>query len=149
MISFRKITKKNVWDVVELNAGEKGHTYVALNSHTLLEAIFDNKLLYVRAIYINNDLIGLTYFYPYRNTVWISRFMIDHKYQGKGYGSKSFSKLLKYIKNKYSPTKIELSTSNPIAIKLYKKYGFVNNKNKRTSKFYKKYKENLLTLQLK
>jgi len=148
MISFRKITKKNLWNVVELDAGKKGREHVAPNSHTLLEAIFDNKLSYVKGIYNNDNLIGFTYFYPHRNTIWIGRFMIDCKYQGKGYGNKSFLALIKYIKNKYSPIKIELSTSNPIAINLYKKHGFISIDNKRTKKFYKKFKEHILTLQL-
>ena len=147
MITFRKITKKNLWHVVELNAGEEGEKHVALNSHTLLEAIFDNKLVYVKAIYYNDKLIGLTYFYPNRNnTIFITRFMIDYKYQGKGYGSKSFSKLLEVIKNKYSPKKIEISTSNPIAINLYKKFGFIIDNTQKGKNFYKKYNEHLMLL---
>ena len=148
MITFRKITKRNLWDVVKLNAGKEGNKHVALNSHTLLEAVFDNKLSGVRAIYNNNNLIGLTYFYLNKNTVWISRFMIDEKCQGKGYGSKSFLVLLKYLKNTYSPKKIELSTSNPIAMDLYKKCDFIEIKNKRAVEFYKKFKERILTLNL-
>jgi diamine N-acetyltransferase len=148
MIRFHKITKKNVWNIIELTAGEEGKKHVALNSHTLIEAIFDNKLSFVKAIYYNDKLIGLTYFYPSRNIIFISRFMIDDKYQGKGYGSKAFEKLIEFIKNKHSPLKIEVSTSNPIAINLYKKFGFIDTNNQRTQNFYKKYNEYILTLTL-
>ena len=44
MISFHKITKKNLWKIVELTAGEEGKKHISLNSHILLEAIFDNRL---------------------------------------------------------------------------------------------------------
>ena len=147
MIKFRKITKKNLWDVVNLNAGNKGNKHVAKNSHTLLEAIFDKKLIYMKAIYHNNKLIGMVYYYPYRNnTIIISRFMIDYKYQGMGYGNKSFFKILNIIKKKHSPKTIEISTSNPIAIKLYKKFGFVIDNKSKGKNFYKKYKEYMMIL---
>jgi len=61
--------------------------------------------------------------------------MIDQRYQGKGYGKQAFNKLLKYIKTKYKPSKIYISSSNPIAIELYKKFGFIKKNNKQTKIF--------------
>jgi len=43
MIKLRNISKNIVWRVVELSYGKKGEKYVAKNSHTLIEAIFDKK----------------------------------------------------------------------------------------------------------
>ena len=145
MIKLRNISKNIVWKVVELSPGKKGEKYVAKNSHTLIEAIFDKKIDNVKAISIDDKIIGLAYFPVYNKTVWISRFMIDQRYQGKGYGKQAFNKLLKYIKTKYKPSKIYISSSNPIAIELYKKFGFIKKNNKQTKNFYNKYKETLLS----
>tara|TARA_B100001094_G_scaffold252998_1_gene251236 strand:- start:1290 stop:1739 length:450 start_codon:yes stop_codon:yes gene_type:complete len=147
MIKLLKISKKNFWDVNDLYAGKIGSKHIATNTYTLLEAMYNNKLKYLRAIYNNNKLIGLVYFYPIRNVIWISRFMIDHKYQKKGYGSKSFKKLLQFIQKKYPNKSIELSTSNPLVIKkLQEKTNFELNNNKRGKKYYLNNKEYLLTL---
>lgn len=148
MIKLRGIKRSTLWDIACLSLGEEGERYIATNSDTILQAIFSKKLKYVKGIYHNKVPIGLTYFYPYRDSVWISRFMIDHKLQGQGYGTKAFKKVIDVIKEKYSPKTIKLSTSNPIAISLYNKFGFVNEKDDKAERFYDKYKEDLLTLRL-
>ena len=72
--------------------------------------------------------------------------MIDKKYQNKGLGNKSFEELINYIKQKESEKKIEISTANPIAKNLYQKHGFKLINNAKAKRFYRKYKEDLLTL---
>jgi diamine N-acetyltransferase len=69
--------------------------------------------------------------------MFVHRFMIDKKYQGKGYGSISFNLSLKYFINKYKPNKLIISSKNQIALNLYKKFGFVD-----TGKI--EYEENVL-----
>lgn len=144
-IKLKNVSKNNVWDIVELYPGAKGQKYVADNSHTLIEALFNKKLHNVKAIYSDDKIIGLVYFTHNNKNIWINRFMIDHKYQGKGYGSKAFNKILNYIKSKYKPSNIYISSSNNIALKLYQKFGFIKKNNKKTKMFYDKYKEILLT----
>ena len=86
-----------------------------------------------------------TYFYDkFQVSLIFNRFMIDKKYQGKGFGSKSFNLLLNYIKTKYNPSSIELTTSNPKAIKLYLKHGFILANNKKAKEIYNNFKEHLL-----
>jgi diamine N-acetyltransferase len=148
MISFLKVTKKNVWDIIKLQPGKTNEKHIASNSDTVIEATFDNRLEHVKAIYYDKKLLGLTYFYPFNGAIWICRFMIDEKYQGKGHGTKIFEHLIKHIKNKYSPTRIELSTDNPIAIKLFKKHEFVMMDNNRSKAFFKEYKEHIMILKI-
>jgi diamine N-acetyltransferase len=129
--------------LLNYHLAKKGEKYVAKNSHTLIEAIFDKKIDNVKAISIDDKIIGLVYFPVYNKTVWINRFMIDQRYQG--YGKEAFNKLLKYIKTKYKPSNIYISSSNPIAIELYKKFGFIKKNNKQTKNFYNKHIETLLS----
>lgn len=148
MITFKNVTKKNVWDIIKLQPGKKNEKHIASNSHTIIEATFDKRLEHVKAMYYNDILMGMTYFYPFNGAIWICRFMLDEKYQGKGNGDKIFEQLIKHIKKKYSPTRIELSTDNPIAMKMFKKHGFVLMDNTRSKAFYKEYEEQIMILKI-
>ena len=72
--------------------------------------------------------------------------MIDHKYQNQGYGKQSFSKLLDYIKKNYTYNRIELATSNPIAMNLYQNFGFNLLNNKRSKNYFEKNNEKIMSL---
>jgi diamine N-acetyltransferase len=86
-ITLKNITKNNFYYIIELNSG-KDNEYVASNSYTIIEAFFNKKIKYVKAIYLDNEPIGLIWFDPInKNEMFVHRFMIDKKYQGKGYGS--------------------------------------------------------------
>lgn len=76
-------------------------------------------------------------------TVWINRLMIDKKYQNKGFGKKSFIKLISSLKKDKNINKLELATSNPILLNLENKLGFEKLNNSRSKKFYQKYKEHI------
>jgi diamine N-acetyltransferase len=132
MIRFRKITKKNYWDIVDLNAGDN-RKFVAPNSEFLLSAIFNNRLSTAKAIYYNKKPIGMTYFYNTEKYTFLAQFMIDKKYQGKGYGTLIFPKLLNLIKRTCKPKQIELNVgrTNKFGISLYKKNGFTILKGKK------------------
>ena len=150
MLSFRKITKNNIWKVIDLDAGDN-EKFVSSNSNILIKAFMNNRIDNVRAIYNNSVLIGLFYYYPTNkkeDIIWFSNFMIDKKFQNKGFGTKSFEKAMDFLKKNYKPRLIELSTDNPIAANLYKKYGFVQLNNKRALNYYKKYNENVYQLKL-
>lgn len=66
--------------------------------------------------------------------VWLDRFMIDEKYQGKNYAKPVIKSLLQHIECEYNCREIYLSVYeyNPIAIKLYEYFGFVRNGEKDT-----------------
>ncbi len=58
--------------------------------------------------------------------VWLDRFMLDKKHQGKGYGKKSLALILQKMYQDYGCHKIYLSVheDNTLAILLYEKLGF-------------------------
>ena len=146
MISFRKVLKHNFWKVASLNDGSNTEKYIDYSHNILLHALFYKSIDNIRAIYNNKELVGLVYFYQINKNIWINSFMIDHKYQNKGYGKQSFSKLLDYIKKNYTYNRIELATSNPIAMNLYQNFGFNLLNNKRSKNYFEKHKENIMTL---
>jgi len=59
-----------------------------------------------------------------RYTIW--RFMIDERFQGKGYGKSALTLAAQYLKEKYNVDEIFLSVkpSNTVAEELYSSVGF-------------------------
>jgi diamine N-acetyltransferase len=131
-ITLKPITEKISVPIAELDAGDDGK-YVPNNAITLIQALFKKDLKSVRGIYLGTGKdaqpIGLILVHSRgKKKLEIGRFMIDKNYQGKGYGKEAFTAILKLFVKKYKPDMVELDTRNPNAIKLYKKFGFVEYK---------------------
>lgn len=126
MITFRKITKKNYQEVLQLQLfPETGKKLMESTCNVIVQSVFENRFEFLKAIYNDNIMVGLVFFYPTRkNTIFIHYFLISKDNRNKGLGKKSFQKAINYIKRKYKPSLIELWVNNPIAIHLYKSFGF-------------------------
>lgn len=76
-------------------------------------------------------LIGFTMYgiipEPAYTRLWFDRFLIDRRYQGKGYARPAARLILGEIKQRYPDTDIYLSVyeENQLAISLYQSLGFV------------------------
>lgn len=149
MITFRKVTKGNFENIINLDAGKEGDNHVAKNYYSLLEAFFEHSIDNVNGIYLNKKLVGMVYYYRFNNTIWLHRLMIDEKHQNKGIGKQVLQILLKKIIKEEQPDKIEFLTSNPILLSKANEYGFKKVNNTRSKNYYKKYKEHLFVLELK
>jgi diamine N-acetyltransferase len=129
-ITLKPITYENQYYITKLASGHDD-VYVASNSCTIIQAFFKKTIKNVRAIYLESGAeakpIGLIYAEILKNkrVLSIRRFMIDKNFQGKGYGTQAFNIGLKFYVKKYKPEMIELSSKNKDAIKLYKKFGFI------------------------
>lgn len=76
MITFRKITKNNYEQIIELNGGKKSEEHCAPNYRTILDAVFQNNTETLKAIYLNDKPIGVLYYYIFNNAYWINRLLI-------------------------------------------------------------------------
>jgi diamine N-acetyltransferase len=149
MISFRNITTYNYDVVVLLDPGEGNLKYVPPIWMSMLSAHYINNYLEMKAIYNNKILIGFFMLTSEIKPVYLDCFIIDKKYQNKGFGNKCIQKIIRYIKSNYRINKFYLSTSNPIAFHLYEKNGFHKLNNKMADKYKTKYNEFLLVYKLK
>ena len=127
-IKFRDIDKSNYNECISLRVGEHQKNYVASNMYSLVQASYEDGL-YPLGIFNEDEMIGfLLYDYDEELNGWsLSRFMIDIKYQNKGFGRKALEKFLEYFQSKFPNKSLYTSVEidNDIAIKLYQKYGFV------------------------
>ena len=130
-INFREIDKSNYNTCISLKVGDHQAHYVASNAFSLIQSFYEDEL-YPLGIYDGDVMVGfLLYDYDEELAGWsFSRFMIDTKHQNKGFGSKALKKFLDLFHSKFPNQRLYTSVEidNPIAIKLYERYGF-NKKN--------------------
>ena len=128
MVEFKEITENNYDDCLNLRVSDEQKNFVASNTYSLAQAWVFYETAYPFAIYADNVMVGFIMmgFYKPKSIYNIWRFMIDERFQGKGYGKQALLLAIKYLKEKYNVHEIFLSfePNNIIAEKLYKSVGF-------------------------
>ncbi len=133
VISIREINKENYMEVCELTSNKDGkltlyEEFICSNAVSLAESKYSSNM-HPMSLYNDEVLIGFFMYAHSEKTpdlVTICRFMIDHKFLGKGWGRQSFDVMLNYFKNSMKVSSVELmiEDENIIAKKLYTSYGF-------------------------
>jgi len=133
-IKLMKVTADNWEEVVELELGAGQEDLVASNLYSIAEAQFDHDAR-PRAVYVGKRVVGFL-MYEVQKTkgkaqeASIYRFMIDRKYQGKGYGRAALSKALEEIRaipgvNRISIRYRNYMPDNPVVKLFYASICFV------------------------
>ncbi|MCH4889085.1 GNAT family N-acetyltransferase [Acidaminobacter sp. JC074] len=132
MLQFKSFNRDNYEEALKMCVGDDQKAYVP----SVLEALayayikpwdeaFDPYL-----IYDGRKMIGmfyLSYTPDSKDNYWLGGFFIDKKYQGLGYGKKSLSLIIEYIKMKYAACQqinLTVVKDNKKATGLYKSLGF-------------------------
>ena len=135
MITLKEITSDNYDECLALQVRDDQKSFVAQNVKSLAEAWVFYTAARPFAIYngdtmvgflmvdIDPDLIGS------HDLCFLWRFMIDAKYQGRGYGKAAMQEVINYVKTNFNPKIFETSVApgNDAAEELYKGFGFVPN----------------------
>ena len=105
-----RIADINNWhDLVSLSVDKSQLDYIESNALSIAESKFITAWVPV-GIYDENSLIGFAMYGRLEDDrVWLDRFMIDSKYQGKGYGKASLDFLVNHLKNEYNFDELYLS----------------------------------------
>jgi len=136
-LRFVEITEKNYHELIELEVkpDQKNCFYFKStkpNMMSLAEA-YVRKGSEVLAVYDDETMIGCVYYHIYnppdgKKEAWITRLMLDQRYQGKGLGRKTMEMLIARIKEEAGESlSIGLSyePENMLAKSLYDSLGFV------------------------
>lgn len=111
-ITFREITSDNYSQVLNLKISpeQEAAKFVAPVVRSLADAWFYRAegIAYPKAVYADEDLVGFIMYEldTEEHQVFIWRFLIDQRYQGKGYGRQTIEVVLKMAKEQAQMTKV-------------------------------------------
>lgn len=127
-VSLQPITKENELECIQLKTREDQLDLVASNADSLIHAtkeitskpygiLAEDQM--VGFILFDNEIYNDGYY-------WILRFMIDEKYQGKGYGKLAIQEVVRMLQERSDCQQIRVShvPHNIAANALYKRCGF-------------------------
>lgn len=128
-LRFEPVNQKNRAEIERLEVFPEQNGFIETVSECLKES---DELNLWRPVGLYDDdlLIGFAmYGYfpePSPGQLWLDRFLIDKKHQGKGYGKQAVLALLERLHAEYSSDKVYLSVyeGNLNAIRLYREIGF-------------------------
>lgn len=122
-VTLRKITKENWRAVTELTVLDHQKDNVSSNVMSLCESHYAEDS-WVRAIYADETLVGFIMLSIWEPEEWyaIWRFMIDHKYQGLGFGKTTVNLIINYIKKNHADAKTIRLMVNKVKELPYKFY---------------------------
>lgn len=127
-ILLREVNSDNWYECVNLQVAENQKDFVASNAFSLAQAKYETGCMPM-CIYDDETMVGFVMLGiddEDGDKLWICRFMVDEKFQGKGYGKASMEKIIEHIKNTYDHDQVYLSEmpENERAKGLYKSFGF-------------------------
>ncbi|OKH28977.1 GNAT family N-acetyltransferase [Calothrix sp. HK-06] len=133
-VHFRKITRGNFRECLNLQVNESQKSLVATNAQSLAEAYVDTNL-FPFAVYDTSacgyeqpqvPMLGFTMYEIVAGVGFIMRLMIDFKYQRQGYGRATMIEVIRRLK--LCPDVEIIATSyrkeNEVAASLYQSLGF-------------------------
>lgn len=124
-VSLREVTRETVRVIMDLKVSKEQGKFVASNARSIAEAYF-TETAWFRAIYADETPVGFVMISDVPGEYYLWRFMVDARYQGKGYGQRGLELVIDYVKSK--PNAKEIYTShvkgNDRAGRLYQKVGF-------------------------
>lgn len=130
MITIHDVTLENYKGILELKISAEQKDFIETPYECLAEAA-ECGLYTPVGLHVDDHLAGFAMygFLPEedgKERLWIDRFLIDEKYQGKGLGTCFMKEIIKELEYKYEQQPIYLSVyvENEAAIHLYKKLGF-------------------------
>ena len=126
-VAFRKITGKTVRTICGLSVSEEQKRFVAPTAVSIAQAYFA-KSAWFRAIYADETPVGFVMLaeVPERGKHYLWRFMIDARYQGKGYGRRALELVIRHVRKDPKAKALYLSVvrAKGSAEDLYRSFGF-------------------------
>ena len=128
MVELREITKDNLEEVLDLSIYEHQKSYVSSTAYSLAQAYAYRDTAFPFAVYADNTIVGFIMlgYYEARNQYTLWKFLIDKKYQNKGYGREALIQGIQYLKNRFGAEEVYtgVKPENENAKRLYRSVGF-------------------------
>lgn len=128
MVELREITRDNYEDVINLEVATNQKNFVSTTVHSLAQAWVYKNNAFPFAICAEDMLVGFIMlgYYEIKNQYTLWKFMIDERYQNKGYGKAALNLGIKYLIDKFNIKEVFTGVAplNTTAKKLYQSVGF-------------------------
>ena len=128
MIRLAEITRENIDEVLALKVDESQKTFVSTNGDSLAQAYVYSETAFPFAVYEDTTIVGFIMmgYYDVKSYYTLWKFMIDSRYQNKGYGRTALELGIQYMRDRFDVSQIYTGVvpGNVIAKKLYKSIGF-------------------------
>ena len=128
MIILKDITKENLESIIDLDVSVRQRNQVAPNSVSIAQGHYSNSAWF-KGIFNNNVPIGFVMLdlFTKEKKCFLWRFMIDEKYQGKGYGKIALTQVIDYVKSLkvFDEIKASYVPAESGAEGFYKSFGFM------------------------
>jgi len=110
VVALAEVTGKTVRAVCRLAVTPDQSRFVAPNAVSFAQALFEPKAWY-RAIVVDDAPVGFLMLYddPGEPVYFLWRFMVDARFQGRGYGARAIGLLAEHVRSR--PGATELRTS--------------------------------------
>ena len=109
-VTLREITRENMWPIFDLTVRPEQAQNVASNIQSIAEAHF-SPVAWYRAIYADETPVGFVMLKddPGKAEYYLWRFMIDARYQGRGYGQRALELIIEYVRSRPGATELLLT----------------------------------------
>lgn len=109
-VSLRTIKAKTVRAICNLSVSDNQKGFVAPNAVSIAQAYF-SKNAWFQAVYADETPVGFVMLYeaPKRGLYFLWRFMIDARYQGRGYGRRALELVIKRVRKMPKAKSLTLS----------------------------------------
>jgi len=131
-VKLREVTQDTVRVICDLKVSKEQEQFVASNSISIAEAHFSNEAWF-RAVYADETPVGFVMLAEVPReerarlgTHFLWRFMIDERYQGRGYGRKALESVIQHLKEESNANALHTSCREGKGSpkRFYKKMGF-------------------------
>lgn len=128
--TIQEVSADNWRQVIKLQVSSSQQSFIEPNAVSITESKYETRWVPV-ALYAGEELVGFAMYGKLPENgideVWLDRFMIDHRFQGRGYAKIFIRMLIGRLKQTYGCDKIFLSfyEDNKHAIRLYESLGFM------------------------
>lgn len=129
LVELKKINKDNIDEVLGLKVSVEQSDFVQTTSYSLAKAWAFRNTAFPFAIYAHNTIVGFIMlgYYELKDQYTVWQFLIDERYQHKGYGKAALELGIQFLKDSFNAGEVYLGVKfqNIIAKKLYSSFGFV------------------------
>jgi diamine N-acetyltransferase len=110
VVELREVTGETVRAISALQVAQDQRQFVAPKAVSFAEAMYQPRAWF-RAIYADDVPVGFVMLYddPDGPEYYLWRFMIDSRYQGRGYGRAAVARLVDHVRTRPGATELKVS----------------------------------------